>query len=165
MIFTGGRGESGLERALGWVLVVIMSVSVLNVLWQVFTRFVLSNSSSYTEELARYLLIWIGLIGAAYASGRKLHLAIDLVPNRLTGRWRKGLAIVIELCVAAFAVGVLVGGGLELVLLTLSLGQTSAALGIPVGWVYLALPLSGALIAWFAVRDIRDLLREPTTSD
>lgn len=155
-----GAPESALERALGWFLVVIMGVSVLNVLWQVFTRFVLSVPSSYTEELARYLLIWIGLIGAAYSSGRGLHLAIDLFPNRLTGRSRRGLTIVIELCVAAFAVGVLVVGGLQLVRLTLSLGQTSAALRIPIGWVYSALPLSGVLIAWFAIRDIKDLLRE-----
>ena len=159
-----GAPPSALERALGWFLVVIMGVSVLNVLWQVFTRFVLSNPSSYTEELARYLLIWIGLIGAAYASGRGLHLAIDLLPNRLWGRSGKALAITIRLCVSAFAVGVLVIGGLQLVRLTLSLGQTSAALRIPIGWVYMVLPVSGLLMAWFAARDIMRLLRGPTRS-
>ena len=139
----------------------LLAAMVLNVSWQVFTRFVLSDPSSYTEELARYLLIWIGLIGAAYASGRGLHLAIDLLPSRLAGRSGRGLAITIKLCVTAFAVGVLVVGGLQLVRLTLSLGQTSAALRIPIGWVYMALPLSGVLIAWFAVRDIKALLRPP----
>ena len=152
---------SGLERVVGWFLVVILGVSVVNVLWQVFTRFVLGNPSSYTEELARYLLIWIGLIGAAYASGRRLHLAIDLLPNHLTGRSQRVLAIAIELCTAVFAVGVLLIGGVRLVQFTLSLGQTSAALGLKIGYVYLALPISGALIAWFALRDIRRLLREP----
>ena len=143
-----------LERALGWVLVVIMAVSVVNVLWQVFTRFVLSDPSSYTEELARYLLIWIGLVGAAYASGRQMHLAIDLLARRLAGRWRRGLEIAIRVLIMGFAVAVLVVGGLRLVALTLSLGQTSAALRIPMGWVYLALPLSGSLIAWFSLRDV-----------
>jgi TRAP-type C4-dicarboxylate transport system permease small subunit len=141
-----------------------MAVSVANVLWQVFTRFVLSDPSSYTEELARYLLIWIGLIGAAYASGRQLHLAIDLLPRRLTGRARTALDVVIRVAVATFAVVVLVYGGTRLVSLTLNLGQTSAALRVPIGWVYLAVPISGALIAWFALRDVRDLLRRDLLS-
>jgi TRAP-type C4-dicarboxylate transport system permease small subunit len=141
-----------------------MAVSVANVLWQVFTRFVLSDPSPYTEELARYLLIWIGLIGAAYASGRQLHLAIDLLPRRLTGRARTALDVVIRVAVATFAVVVLVYGGTRLVSLTLNLGQTSAALRVPIGWVYVAVPISGALIAWFALRDVRDLLRRDLLS-
>lgn len=144
---------SALDRALGWVLVAIMAVSVVNVLWQVFTRFVLADPSSYTEELARYLLIWIGLVGAAYAAGRRMHLAIDLLPDRLTGRARAAVGVTIEIAVASFAVAILIVGGMRLVLLTLSLGQRSAALGIPLGYVYLALPISGALIVWYAVRD------------
>jgi TRAP-type C4-dicarboxylate transport system permease small subunit len=151
--------RSALESALGWFLVIVMGVSVVNVLWQVFTRFVLSNPSSYTEELARYLLIWIGILGAAYAAGRRLHLAIDLLPNRLHGASRVAHGVIVELLVAAFAVGVLLVGGSRLVALTLSLGQTSPALGIPVGYVYVVLPVSGALIVWYAARDIGKLLK------
>lgn len=163
MTRTALGAPSRLEKILGWFLVAIMGVSVVNVLWQVFTRFVLSSPSSYTEELARYLLIWIGLIGAAYASGRRLHLAIDLLPNHLADPSQRWLAITIELCSAAFAVGVLLVGGFRLVQFTLSLGQTSAALGVKIGYVYLALPISGALIAWFAIRDVRNHLRRPST--
>jgi TRAP-type C4-dicarboxylate transport system permease small subunit len=156
--------SSPLERLLGRFLVIVMAVSVLNVLWQVFTRFVLSNPSSYTEELARYLLIWIGLVGAAYASGRQLHLAIDLLPRALHGRSRVVLDVTIRIIVATFALGVLGYGGFVLVRISLGLGQTSAALGIPIGWVYSVIPVSGLLIAWFSVRDIMGLLRgeEPT---
>jgi TRAP-type C4-dicarboxylate transport system permease small subunit len=153
-------GESPLERALGWFLVVIMGVSVVNVLWQVFTRFALASPSSYTEELARYLLIWIGLVGAGYASAKRLHLAIDLLPRRISGgRSGRALAVIIELCVITFAGVVLLGGGLRLVHITLRLGQTSAALGIPMGWVYAAVPVSGALIVWFSARRLREVLR------
>jgi TRAP-type C4-dicarboxylate transport system permease small subunit len=55
-----------------------MIMMVLNVAWQVLTRFVLQNPSSYTEELARYLLIWLGLLGAGYCVGQRSHLAIDI---------------------------------------------------------------------------------------
>lgn len=152
---------SSLERTLGWFLVVVMGVSVANVLWQVFTRFVLASPSSYTEELARYLLIWIGLIGAAYAAGRQLHLAIDLLPRAVSGSTGVGLQVLIRIIVAGFALGVLTYGGVQLVRITLSLGQTSAALRIPIGWVYMALPISGVLISWFSLRDIGVLLKEP----
>lgn len=155
-------GASPLERALGWFLVVVMAVSVANVLWQVFTRFVLSSPSSYTEELARYLLVWIGLVGAAYASGQRLHVAIDLLRERLSGRRRVALGVVVECCVATFAVGVLVVGGLRLTVVTVSLGQTSAALGVSLAWVYAALPVSGLLIAWFSFTRMWRLLKGTT---
>ncbi|MGD2134948.1 MAG: TRAP transporter small permease [Gemmatimonadales bacterium] len=139
------------DRALGWVLVALMSIAVLNVLWQVFTRFVLADPSRFTDELARYLLIWIGLLGASYAVGRHMHLAIDLLPSRLTGRRRFALSVLIEAGVFLFALAVLVVGGIGLVTLTLTLGQTSAALHVPLGYVYAALPLSGLLMMFFSV--------------
>jgi TRAP-type C4-dicarboxylate transport system permease small subunit len=128
-----------------------MGVSVVNVLWQVFTRYVLANPSSFTEELARYLLIWIALLGAAYAAGRQMHLAIDLLPSALEGRARRRLGTLVNALILLFALAVFVVGGIRLVSLTLTLGQTSAALHIPLGYVYLALPVSGLLIMWYAV--------------
>ena len=139
------------HRALGWVLVALMGISVANVLWQVFTRFVLANPSSFTDELARFLLIWIGLLGAGYAAGSKMHLAIDLLPSTLKGKPRLYLGLLVEGFVFLFALAVLVIGGSSLMALTLTLGQTSTALHVPIGYVYLALPLSGLLIIYYAV--------------
>jgi TRAP-type C4-dicarboxylate transport system permease small subunit len=139
------------DRALGWLLVTLMGVAVLNVLWQVFTRFVLADPSSFTDELARYLLIWIGLLGASYAAGKQMHLAIDLLPSRLTRRPRFYVGLVIEACIFLFSLSVLVIGGMNLVALTLTLGQTSAALHVPLGYVYLALPLSGLLMMFYSI--------------
>jgi TRAP-type C4-dicarboxylate transport system permease small subunit len=140
------------DRALGWILVVLMGVAVANVLWQVFTRFVLGDPSSFTDELARYLLIWIGLLGASYAAGMQMHLAIDLLRSKLTGRPRFYVGVLIEACIFLFALSVLVIGGIHLVALTLTLGQTSAALHVHLGYVYLALPLSGLLMMFYSVR-------------
>ncbi|MCK4758607.1 MAG: TRAP transporter small permease subunit, partial [Candidatus Aminicenantes bacterium] len=58
------------DTILEGILITVMAANVLNVLWQVFTRFVLRDPSSFTEELARYLLIWVGLLGASYAAGQ-----------------------------------------------------------------------------------------------
>jgi TRAP-type C4-dicarboxylate transport system permease small subunit len=151
------------DRVLEVTLVSLMSIMVLNVLWQVATRFILRDPSSYTEEMARYLLIWVGLLGASYAVGKRVHLAIDLLPGKLHG-WRKeALSLFIEISIFGFALLVLVIGGYRLVSLTLSLGQRSAALRMPLGYVYLVLPLSGVLMMFFSggkvIEGIRELQR------
>jgi TRAP-type C4-dicarboxylate transport system permease small subunit len=112
---------------------------------------VLQSPSSFTDELARYLLIWVGLLGAAYATGKRLHLAIDIVPNQAGPRSQRVLNVVVNLLVVGFALFVMVVGGIRLVFITLTLDQTSPALGIPLGYVYTALPLSGLLIMYYAV--------------
>ena len=71
------------NRILGYFLSLIMGVMVLNVLWQVFSRFVLISPSSFTDELARYLMIWLSILGAAYVSGKRMHVAIDILPTKL----------------------------------------------------------------------------------
>lgn len=148
--------KARVDTALGWLLAALMGFAVLNVLWQVFTRYVLERPSAYTDELARYLLIWLGLLGASYALGKRLHLAIDLLPDHLSGRRRHVLDIAIDLVVLAFALVVMVIGGLRLVSLTLLLEQTSAALHLPLGYVYLALPFSGALMVFYSLLFLAD---------
>jgi TRAP-type C4-dicarboxylate transport system permease small subunit len=138
------------DRVLEWLLVACMSLMVINVLWQVATRFLLRNPSSFTEEIARYLLVWVGVLGGAYAVGKRIHLAIDLLPSKLEGRRKAILELFIEVCIFVFAALVLVIGGSGLVWLTLDLGQTSAALQIPLGFVYLVLPLSGLLMMFYS---------------
>lgn len=142
------------DRILGQVLVFLMGVAVLNVLWQVFTRFVIDAPSGFTEELARYLLIWIGILGAGYVAGQRAHLALELLPERLDGRQLAWLKIVIEGCVLAFALIVMTVGGTRLVYTIFLSGQTSSALGISLGYVYAAVPLSGALIVFYSVAHI-----------
>lgn len=140
-----------IDKILSWVLIIMMAVITLNVLWQVFSRFILQNPSSFTEELARYMLIWIGILGAAYVAGQKLHLAIDLFLTKLKGRQKSLLEIFIQLCIFIFSFFVMVVGGIRLVYITLELEQISAALQIPLGYVYLVLPVSGALMMYYSL--------------
>ncbi len=151
--------RAALDRLLGGAICLLMAAMVLNVLWQVFTRFVLQRPSSFTEETARYLMIWVGLLGSAYAAGQKSHLALDLVTARLQGGRKRASEIVIHLCVLLFALAVMVGGGGRLVWIQLSLGQQSAALQLKLGYVYLAVPLAGAFIALYSLFALADALR------
>jgi TRAP-type C4-dicarboxylate transport system permease small subunit len=147
--------KSSIDFLLKWVLVVIMAVMTINVLWQVFSRFVLQNPSSFTEEFARYMLIWVGILGASYVAGQKMHLAIDLLPSKLMGKPKAYLEIFIELCIFIFALVVMVIGGIRLVTITLMLNQISAALQVQLGYVYSIIPLSGILMMFYSIYFIR----------
>jgi TRAP-type C4-dicarboxylate transport system permease small subunit len=158
---SSGGLKGAVDRVLAWACVGLMGASVLNVTWQVVTRFVLGSPSGFTDELARFLLIWLGMLGAAYAVGQRMHLAIDLLPRALDPRpkARAALGIVLQGCVLLFALGAMVYGGGNLVRLTTLLAQTSAALGAPLGTVYAVLPLAGALIAFYALHAIGQYVR------
>lgn len=138
--------KRAVDKILGSILVFLMASIVIAVLWQVFSRYVLQAASSFTEEIARYLLIWIGILGAAYASGQQEHLAINILPPKLNPENRIKLRIGINILIILFAFFALIIGGGNLVYVNYELGQYSAALGLPLGIVYMVLPISGVLI-------------------
>ena len=148
-----------IDKVLAMVLVILMSVMVINVLWQVASRYLLGSPSLFTDELANFLLIWVGLLGAAYAAGQKAHLAIDILPNKLSGNKKKILNLVIAGLTITFALTLMVIGGSRLVFLTLSLEQLSATLRIPLGYIYLVIPLSGLLIIYYTIIDLKSAER------
>lgn len=141
---------ASVDRMVEVVLVSLMAVMVVVVSWQVATRYLLNDPSSITEELASYLLIWISLLGAAYAVRRRAHLGIDILVRAMEPRGRRAAAYVGLATIATFALLVLVVGGLRIVYVTLTLDQISAALRIPIGYVYLVLPFSGVLMMFYA---------------
>ncbi len=143
-----------IDQYLEYFLVFLLAVMTLDVLWGVFTRYVMGAQASWSEELARFLLIWIGILGAAYAAGKNLHLTIDLYPKSLDIDKRKKLYRFINSLIILFALVVLVIGGSRLVYVTSTLGQVSAALQVPLSIVYTVLPLSGFLIIFYKLSDI-----------
>jgi TRAP-type C4-dicarboxylate transport system permease small subunit len=148
------RLRQKIDRVLAKVLIVIMSMMVFNVLWQVFTRFIAGTPSSFTDELARYLMIWLGILGAAYVSGKNMHVAIDVLPQRAQPSTQKKIKLLVYVLIIAFAFFALVIGGARLVYITYVLNQQSPALQIPLALVYLAIPISGILIVYYKISDI-----------
>jgi len=143
-----------LDYFLGRFLVGLMAIMTLDVLWGVFTRYALGSQASWTEELARFTLIWIGVLGAAYASGQKMHLSIDLLSlklSTLSQLWQERL---IRILIILFAIGILIIGGGRLIYISHVLGQTSPALQVPMAIVYGVLPISGLLIVWYKTNEI-----------
>ncbi len=140
-----------IDRIIEIVLVSIMSILVIDVLWQVFSRYILASPSSFTDELAGFLLIWVGLLGSAYVAGKNEHLAIDLMLQKMKGVKKRRLQIIINAIVGAFALFVMVIGGIWLVYTRFYLDVNSAALALPLGYVYLVVPISGILIIYYTI--------------
>ena len=145
-----------IDSILEKTLVVIMSFMVVNVLWQVFSRYILANPSSFTDELARYLMIWVGVLGAAYVAGKGNHVAITYFSEKLNPVNLKRVQIIINLTILSFAILGMFIGGVRLVYITLVLEQLSPALKIPLGLVYAVIPLSGLLIIFYKVLDLKE---------
>ncbi|WAJ72268.1 TRAP transporter small permease [Catenovulum adriaticum] len=150
-----------IDKLLQLLLIVLSTTIVACVTWQVFARYVLQSPSSVTEELARFLLIWIGLFGAAYAYRMGSHLGLDILTNRMKPVNKRAADLFSNLTVLFFAAYVMVLGGISLVALTMDPSQISASLEIKMGYIYSAVPISGGLISLFAIEKIYMRLTQP----
>ncbi|MBN1307911.1 MAG: TRAP transporter small permease [Chitinispirillaceae bacterium] len=139
-----------LDKTLELLTMIAVGVLVIDVVWQIFTRFVLNNPSSWTEEFSTFLLMWVGLLGAAVAVNRTAHLGVDYLVLKFPPRLRITVELIVYLLVGTFAVTVMIVGGIELVQKTLVTNQTSPALNWKMGYVYLCLPVSGFFITVYS---------------
>lgn len=147
-----------LNKFIESLMVVIFGLLVVDVVWQVVSRYVVGQSSSFTEEFARFSLIWLTVLGAAYINGQKEgHLSMDFLLTKLSAEKRNGRQKVIQVFMALFALIVMVIGGGNLVYITLSHGQTSSALHLPLGYVYALVPVCGLIIIFFSAYNIKKL--------
>lgn len=147
------------DKILEKLLIILMSLLVIDVLWQVTSRYILSSPSSFTDELAGFLLIWVSLFGAAYVTGRKEHLAIDLLLQKSNHKNKLRLELFIHFVVFTFSFFVLVIGGIWLVYTRFILSVKSAALQLPLGYVYIVLPVSGLIILIYSIDNSLKLLK------
>ncbi|WP_298338964.1 TRAP transporter small permease [uncultured Algibacter sp.] len=144
-------------------LIIIFTLLVFDVLFQVFSRYVLKASFSWTEELARFSLIWMSILGAAYLNAKREHLSMDFLYRKFSDKTKKKVSILIEIFIFLFALIVMVVGGFNLVYTTLHLGQLSGTLRIPLGYIYAILPISGLLIMWFSIIHMSQISKNQIT--
>nr|WP_319483242.1 TRAP transporter small permease [uncultured Cohaesibacter sp.] len=145
------------NAVLGTLTVLVFTILVVCVVWQVVSRFILGTPSTTTDEIARFLFMWVAFVGAAYTLGLKRHLAIDIVTLIIDGPAVRYIRVLVLLIVAAFAGVVMLYGGLELMFKTLESGQMTPALRLPMGYVYGAIPFSGAMMLFYCAALIVEL--------
>ena len=151
--------KDGLTRGLELLIIATMALLVVDVVWGVFTRYALGEQAKWSEELARFLLVWVALLGGALAFRTKAHLGVDYFVNLLHPDARRLTAVVADLVVLFFAGAVLLLGGASVVREALALEQTTPALGWKMGYVYLALPISGFFVVLYTVDNLMETLR------
>ncbi|MCD8238492.1 MAG: TRAP transporter small permease [Clostridiales bacterium] len=149
--------RTGLNKFLNLLAGISFAAMVLLTCWQVFTRYILQNPSSWSEELVSYLFAWMALIGASVVTGERCHMNIPVLVEKFGAKGRKVLAVFSEAIVFVFAAVILVYGGIQISVL--AMGQLTSSLGVAIGIFYIVLPLCGILNMIYALLNIIDICR------
>ena len=147
--------RKGMNTVVSTICIVLFAVMVVVGTYQIITRFVFNNPSTVSEELLTYTFAWMAIFSSAYVFGKRDHMRMTFIADKLPKEQRKILEIVIELLVIAFAVIVLIYGGFTIMGLTMT--QKTASLGVMMGVIYAVVPISGILIAIYGVLNVIDL--------
>lgn len=149
---------SGMDTMVNWILALIMTAMLVVVSAQVWYRFVLNNPLAWSEELARYLFVWISFLGSAVGVRMRVHLGIDLIDKILTSGGRTVMTVLVNLLIQIFLVVVIFWG---IKILKVVQFQKSASMGIPMTWPYLAVPVGSGLMLLNSLRLTWDVLFTP----
>lgn len=144
---------SKLKNIIDNILFIFLSIIITTILicvsMQIFSRYFFSSPLVFTEELVRFLLIWLGLLGAGYTFGKKGHISLTLLLDKLPNKIQNIMNIIIEVLILIFAIFILLLGGINLILVTKN--QVSSVLSIPIWYVYLSAPISGLIIIFYQI--------------
>lgn len=147
--------RKNIDTALSSVCIFLFAVMVVVGTYQIVTRFVFNRPSTISEELLTYTFAWMAMLASSYVFGKRDHMKMSFLVDKLPAEKRRILDIVIEGLLVLFAAAVLIYGGFTIMNLTMT--QKTASLGISMGIVYAVMPLSGILITFYGILNITDL--------
>ncbi|EWY38610.1 hypothetical protein N825_12425 [Skermanella stibiiresistens SB22] len=142
------RFAIGLERVLDALVGAMILVMAVTVCWQVVGRYVFDSAPGWSEELSRYLMIWVTMIGCAGVLRRGGHMSVTALLDRLPPAAASVLLWVRDICLVA-TLALLTWYGAQLS--TMMGAQQTATLGISKGWIYAAIPVGATLTAFMLV--------------
>ena len=148
--------ESLLYKVMKYFVAGMMLVITALTFYQIVLRYLFNMAPSWSEELVRFIFVWLTFIAAGMGVRERIHIGIDVVVNLLPEPLRKAAGIAVALIIAGFGV-FLLSTGIEITLGTHV--QASPALGLPMSYVYAAIPFMGLLMICFGCNNIRLLLR------
>ena len=145
-------------QALGVVIVALFMLMTLIGTYQIVTRYFFKRPSTVSEELLTYSFTWMALLASAYVFGKRDHMRMGFLADKITGNVRKYLELAIDLLTFAFAGIVMVYGGTAITKLTMI--QNTASLRVPMGYIYVIVPVTGVLIMIFSLINAADMLHK-----
>lgn len=143
-------------RILGIVITCLFIMMTVIGTYQIVTRYFFNRPSTVSEELLTYSFTWMALLASAYVFGKRDHMRMGFLADKITGTVRKYLEVAIDLLTFAFAGVVMVYGGISITKLTMI--QTTASLRVPMGYIYVIVPVTGLLIMLFSLMNAADML-------
>ena len=152
--------RNGITRILNGLAGISFLAMVILTCWQVFTRYILQNPSTWSEELVGYLFAWMSLVGASLVTCERGHMNIPIVVEQFSLPVQKGLNCLGEIIAFLFSATILVFGGVQIT--SLAMGQMTSSLGVPIGIFYVVLPLCGILNMIYTVFNMIDIIKGQT---
>ncbi|WOO87068.1 TRAP transporter small permease [Mollicutes bacterium LVI A0039] len=144
------------NRKLIFICALLLGIMVFEATWQVVSRYIFNAPSGWTDEILRFQLIWLTMIGAPLAHGMNRIMAVTVFVDRMNESKKRINKIVVEFIILIFAILVLVVGGFMVA--TNAYGQISASLGINMFYVYLSIPVSGFLFIFYNVLNLKEFI-------
>lgn len=146
-----------LDLVLAVVSSFLLIVMVAVLTWQVFSRYALNSPSTFSEEMLRYGVIWLSMLGAAYATGQSSHMMVDFFREKTQGKLRDTLELCVPIAFIIFSIFVLIYGGI--LGMQNAQNQYSPVLRIPMAYIYLSLPVSGIFMLIYSFLNIANYLQ------
>ena len=143
-------------KVLGYLIIFLFMMMTAVGSYQIITRYFFNRPSTVSEELLTYSFTWMALLASAYVFGKRDHMRMGFLADKITGPARKCLEIAIDLLTFAFAGVVMVYGGISITKLTMI--QTTASLRVPMGYIYVIVPVTGLLIMLFSLMNAADMM-------
>ena len=150
--------RTGTMKVLGVLIVALFILMTVIGTYQIVTRYFFKRPSTVSEELLTYSFTWMALLASAYVFGKRDHMRMGFLADKITGSARKCLEIAIDLLTFTFAGVVMVYGGVSITRLTMI--QNTASLRVPMGYIYVIVPVTGALIMIFSLINAMDMLHK-----
>lgn len=147
-----------INRFLELVCSFLLALMLVIVLWQVFTRVVLNNPSTNTEEIVRFCLVWVSMLAGAYSVGKNAHISMTFVQDKLPSKYRYLIAQAVHVFFMLFSLSVLIYGGYKGVMT--SIHQTSPSMGISMGYVFLSIPVSAVFFFLYSLINLIELRKK-----
>ena len=144
-----------IDKVLSTAFALIFAFMVCIGTYQIVTRYFFNKPSTVSEELLTYCFTWMALLAAAYVFGKRDHMRMSFLADKVTGKPKLILEVAIELLIMAMVACIMIFGGFSIMQLTMT--QSTASLGIPMGVVYTIIPVSGIIIFIYGIMNIVDL--------
>lgn len=125
------------------VVIIAFATLIADVAAAVFFRYVLNDSIVWAEEMARYLFVWITFVGGGLGVGTNIHVGVDSIVEILPAQLKQVVEICVELMIVVFVVALIYVGAQ---FAWFGMNADALLLPMPMGVVYLAVPIGGAVM-------------------